>query len=349
MPSATTKGGNTRKKKLEVEKSGVKVEAKKAKKTKPKDEGGKSSVKASCLKSGENLNGSASPARTGLYFAGCHVSVAGGVENAIKNALEVNAKSFALFLRNQRSWTAKPLDSQKIESFRRLCDEHNFPSHLVLPHGSYLVNLGSPNLETRKKSLDTLIDELERCSALGLSLFNIHPGSSCGKISRDDCIQLIADGINHALSVTNGVKVVLENMSKQGNTIGGDFKEIRQIMDLIVDKSRIGVCIDTCHAMAAGYDLSTQAGFDEMLKDFDEIIGFEWLVGLHLNDSKGEAGCHLDRHESIGKGKIGLEGFKRVMNCPRFTDLPMILETPFVDGNETYKKEIKVLCSLTES
>jgi len=297
----------------------------------------------------KKVNGSLVLQRSGDHFAGCHVSAAGGVDNAIKNAIDVKATSFALFLRNQRSWTAKPLDPQTAENFRGQCKEHGFPPHLVLPHGSYLVNLGSPKQETRTKSLETLIDELNRCSMLGLNLFNIHPGSSCGEITRDECIQYIADGINEALSKTTGVKIVLENMSKQGNTIGGDFKEIRQIMDLVKDKTRIGVCIDTCHAMAAGYDLSEQEGFDEMMKDFEKTIGFEWLVALHLNDSKGEAGCHLDRHETIGKGKIGVEGFRRIMNCKHFTDIPLILETPFVNGNATYKKEIELLCNLTKN
>jgi len=166
-------------------------------------------------------------------------------------------------------------------------------------------------------------------------------------ITREECIQHIANGINKALSETEGVKVVLENMSRQGNTLGGDLSELRKIMDLVEDKSRIGVCIDTCHAMAAGYNLNTQDGFDELIKDIDEKIGFEWLVGLHLNDSKGEAGCKLDRHENIGKGKIGIQGFQRIMNCKHFTDLPMILETPFVDENG-YKKEIKTLSDLCQ-
>ena len=308
------------------------------------------SLSAPSLKTAEvSLNGSAVPDRTGTHYPGCHVSAAGGVDNSVKNALEIGAKSFALFLRNQRSWNAKPLDEKVAENFRRLCCENQIPPHLIIPHGSYLVNLGSPNEDTRSKSQSTLIDELKRCSMLGLNLFNIHPGSSCGQISREQCIEYIAEGINKALEATTGVKIVLENMSRQGHTIGGDLREIRQIMDLVKDKTRIGVCIDTCHAMAAGYDLGKEAGFQQLLQDFEETIGWEWLVALHMNDSKGEAGCRLDRHESIGKGKIGIEGFKRIMNCKHFTDVPMILETPFVDGNETYQKEIKILASLTDA
>jgi len=293
------------------------------------------------------VNGSSAVKLTGIHYAGCHVSAAGSLDKAIDNALLSNAKSFALFLRNQRSWAAKPLDPEVARKFKEKCTKHEFPTHLILPHGSYLVNLGSPKEETRKKSVETLIDELKRCEMLGLNLFNIHPGSSCGDISREDCIKYIAGGINKALSVTQGVKVVLENMSRQGNTIGGDLSELRQIIDLIEDKTRIGVCIDTCHAMAAGYNLNTQEGFDELIKDIDVKIGFEWLVGLHLNDSKGEAGCKLDRHENIGKGKIGMDGFKRIMTCKHFTDLPMILETPFVDENG-YKKEIGILEGLSK-
>jgi len=294
----------------------------------------------------EVINGSQIGTRTGHHFPGCHVSGAGGVDNAIRNAVEVGAGSFALFLRNQRSWAAKPLDQKTADSFRSECLKHNFPAHLIIPHGSYLVNLGSPSQETRQKSIHTLIEEINRCSMLGLNLFNIHPGSSCGKISQARCIELIADGINQALSVTKGVKVVLENMSKQGHTIGGDFNELKSIIELIDDKSRVGVCIDTCHAMASGYDLSKQEGFDRMMADFETIIGFEWLVALHLNDSKGEAGCHLDRHENIGSGKIGIQGFRRILNSKHLTDIPLILETPFKEGNETYRKEIKILNDL---
>jgi len=281
----------------------------------------------------------------GKMFIGGHMSTAGSITTAVTNAVNIKAKSFGLFLRNQRSWDSKPLEAETVKAFRDLCAEHKYPPHLILPHGSYLLNLGSPKEELRQKSVDLLIDELERCSQLGLSLFNIHPGSSGGEISREECITYIAEGINKALRSTQGVKVVLNNMSCQGHTIGGDLTELKAIIELVVDKSRIGVCLDTCHAMAAGYDLSTQEGFDKLIREFEEQVGFEWLVGVHLNDSKGPAGCHLDRHENIGKGTIGVAGFQRIMNCKHFINLPLILETPF-DKEDTYQLEIDMLTKM---
>jgi AP endonuclease-1 len=285
------------------------------------------------------------PVVSDKMFVGCHASASGGVHNAVTDAVKANAKSFALFLRNQRSWTSKPLDQEVADSFKKLCAEHNFPPHLILPHGSYLLNLGSPEVEKREKSVRLLVEELERCQKLGLTMFNIHPGSSCGQIGREECVQFIAEGVNQALQQTIGVKIVLENMSGQGHTIGGDFRELRAIIDKVVDKSRIGVCLDTCHAMAYGYDLSSQDGFDRLIKEFSEQVGFSWLLALHVNDSKGEAGCHLDRHENIGRGKIGKEGFKRIMNCNHFRGLPLILETPF-DSDKGYGSEISMLSEM---
>jgi len=222
------------------------------------------------------------------------------------------------------------------------------PAVLIIPHGTYLLNLGSPKEDVREKSLTLFVDELHRCEKLGIRLYNFHPGSTCGAISVEKCVGLIAKAINHGLDKTERVKVVLENMSRQGNTIGGDFKELKMIIDLVKDKSRIGVCIDTCHAMAAGYDLSIQEGFDQMISDLDNEIGFKYLMAMHLNDSKGKAGCRLDRHENIGKGEIGIEGFRRVMNCPHFNDIPLILETPYDNLEDQAGKEVKILEGLID-
>ncbi|KAJ8318088.1 hypothetical protein KUTeg_003179 [Tegillarca granosa] len=213
---------------------------------------------------------------------------------------------------------------------------------MILPHGSYLMNCGSPDPETLQKSRDVLIDDLQRCEKLGLTLFNFHPGSTCGKISVEESIDRIAESINIAHSKTNIYFLVIENMSCQGSTIGGKFTELRGIIDRVKDKSRIGVCLDTCHTFAAGYDLSTEEGFQKMIKEFDETVGFKYLKGMHLNDSKGKLGCHKDRHENIGKGYIGKEGFKRVMNCPQFNGIPMVLETPYT-SDDTYAKEIQTV------
>ncbi|KAK3876585.1 hypothetical protein Pcinc_018648 [Petrolisthes cinctipes] len=282
---------------------------------------------------------------TGQKYMGCHVSGAGGVWNAFANAEECSAKSFALFLRSQRQWVAKPLEDETVNKWKEVSKE--CAPHLVLPHGSYLMNLGSSSEETLIKSRNLLVEEMKRCQRLGIPHFNFHPGSTLGKRSRVECCKLIADGINLAHRQTEGVICVLENMCCQGFTVGGDFHELRSIIEHVEDRSRIGVCLDTCHAHAAGYDLSTEKGFQELLDDFEKIIGWQFLRGLHINDSKGKTGDHLDRHENIGKGTIGIEGFRRVMNCEYFNDIPLILETPWT-SNEGYGKEIKVLESLIQ-
>nr|XP_054923665.1 probable endonuclease 4 isoform X2 [Dermacentor andersoni] len=243
-------------------------------------------------------------------FVGAHMSVSGGLELAVSRAVEMGAKSFGLFLRSGRRWTAKPLTQEAANRFRDACREHNFAPHQILPHGSYLLNCGSPDPVVLEKSRATLVDELKRCEMLGLVYYNFHPGSTCGVISRDACMDLIAESINQAHKETTYVISVIENMCKQGNTLGGDFRELRGIIDRVKDKSRIGVCLDTCHAFAAGKVCS-----------------------------------HLDRHENIGHGNIGLDGFRRIMNDPRLDHLPMILETPETD----YGVEIALLNGLCSS
>jgi len=304
------------------------------------------------LKTSTAVNGSTASPRTGGVYLGFHASSAGGVHNAVTQATSVGAQCLALFLRPQRTWTAPPLAPGVADKFRALCKEHGIPPHLILPHGSYLLNLGSPDKEQRDKSLELLTEELKRCKELGIIMFNIHPGSSCGKISRDECIKNIADGVNmaHKRTVGGGVKIVLENMSCQGHTIGGDFRELKKIIEQVEDKSRVGVCLDTCHAMAAGFDLSTEEGFDRFILEYEKEVGWEWLVGMHINDSVGPAGCHRDRHANIGEGTIGLEGFRRIINCKHFTDIPLILETPLHEqiGIELYRKEMQILTKMAQ-
>ncbi|KAG8556573.1 hypothetical protein GDO81_018119 [Engystomops pustulosus] len=261
-------------------------------------------------------------------FVGAHVSIQGGLWNAALEAKRIGAKAFGLFLRSQRSWNSKPLDEEVAEKFRRTCDDLGFGSRYILPHSPYLMNLGSPKPDVFQKSRAMLVEELNRCQKLGLTLYNIHPGSHIGEMPISKCLELIADGINCAHSQVPAVTVVLENMSCQGSTVGGRFEELRGIIDHINDKSRIGVCLDTCHAFAAGHNLSEKTGLQNMLDEFDKIVGLSYLKALHLNDSKGEVGCRLDRHENIGRGYIGVEGFRKVMNEPRFNEIPMILETP---------------------
>ncbi|XP_013386072.1 uncharacterized protein LOC106155683 [Lingula anatina] len=305
----------------------------------------KSPVKKNTVKKeAETMKTVASGRTTFKKFVGAHVSIAGGLHKAVENAVDIGAEAIGMFLKSQRQWASKPLDDKAAEKFREACEEHQFPPHLILPHGSYLLNCGSPNPETLQKSRESLIDELRRCEKLGLSLYNFHPGSTCGEISVEQCLDRIATSINQAHRKTKYVITVIENMCGQGNTIGGSFEELRGIIDRVEDKARVGVCLDTCHAFAAGYDLNTAQGFHRMMEEFKKIIGFKYLKALHVNDSKGKCGCHLDRHENIGKGHIGLEGFRRFMNDPKLNNIPFILETPECD----YGKEIDKLYSLVK-
>lgn len=263
-----------------------------------------------------------------MKYIGAHVSASGGICNAILNAEAIGANAFALFTRNQRSWVSKPLATDEINSFRSLLAERGFEPQYVLPHDSYLINLGSPDDEILTKSRNAFLDEMKRAEQLGLTMLNFHPGSHLNKISEEKCLDQIAREINAALSQTKGVSAVIENTAGQGTNLGWRFEHIRRIIDGIDDKSRVGVCIDTCHTLAAGYDLSTEMGYQFCFDDFESIIGFQFLRAIHLNDSKKNAGSHVDRHETLGNGFLGKEFFSRFMHDPRFDNMPIILETP---------------------
>ena len=263
-----------------------------------------------------------------MKYIGAHVSASGGICNASLNAEAIGANAFALFTRNQRSWVSKPLATDEINSFRSLLAERGFEPQYVLPHDSYLINLGSPDDEILTKSRNAFLDEMKRAEQLGLTMLNFHPGSHLNKISEEDCLDQIAREINAALSQTKGVTAVIENTAGQGTNLGWRFEHIRRIIDGIDDKSRVGVCIDTCHTLAAGYDLSTEMGYQFCFDDFESIIGFQFLRAIHLNDSKKNAGSHVDRHETLGNGFLGKEFFSWFMHDPRFDNMPIILETP---------------------
>jgi len=261
-------------------------------------------------------------------YIGAHVSASRGVCNAILNAEAIGANAFALFTRNQRSWVSKPLATDEINAFRTLLVERGFDPKQVLPHDSYLINLGSPDEETLQKSRNAFLDEMQRAEQLGLTMLNFHPGSHLNKISEEECLDQIAREVNLALSKTQGVTAVIENTAGQGTNLGWRFEHIRRIIDGIDDKSRVGVCIDTCHTLAAGYDISTEMGYQFCFDDFESIIGFQYLRAIHLNDSKKNSGSHVDRHETLGNGFLGKEFFTRFMHDPRFDNIPIILETP---------------------
>ena len=278
-----------------------------------------------------------------MKYIGAHVSASGGVFNAPINAKAIGAKSFALFTKNQRQWVAKPLDEEIITKFKKELDRSEILAKHVLPHDSYLINLGHPDEEKRAKSLDAFIDELKRCEQLGLDRLNFHPGSHLKLISEDNCLELISDSMNEALRQTSGVSLVIENTAGQGSNLGYDLKHLEYLVKNSIDSERVGVCIDTCHIFTSGYDLRTQETYDKTMKKFDTLIGFEYLKGMHLNDSKPELGSRVDRHDSIGVGKLGIDTFKFIMNDERINDIPMVLET--IDDT-IWEDEIKLLYSL---
>lgn len=275
-----------------------------------------------------------------MKYIGAHVSASGGVENAPLNAKEIGANAFALFTKNQRQWVSAPLTQKSIELFKKNCAEYSFDASYIMPHDSYLINLGNPDEEAIQKSRAAFIDEMQRCEQLGLKMLNFHPGSHLNKISIEQCLDEIAANINLALSKTNGVTAVIENTAGQGSNVGNRFEEIRYIIDRIEDKSRVGVCIDTCHTYSAGYDIVND--YEGVFGEFERVVGLEYLRGIHLNDTKKPLGSRVDRHECIGDGLLGIDFFKRFMQDSRFDNMPIVLETP--DENR-WVEEIALLRS----
>ena len=261
-----------------------------------------------------------------MKYIGAHVSASGGVEFAPVNAHEIGANAFALFTKNQRQWVSKPLTEENIRLFKENCTKYNFQTDYILPHDSYLINLGHPEEEGLEKSRAAFLDEMQRCEQLGLKLLNFHPGSHLNKISIEDCLALIAESINLTLEKTKGVTAVIENTAGQGSNLGSEFWQLRYIIDRVNDKSRVGICLDTCHTYTAGYDVEND--YDKVFDEFEKEVGFECLRGTHLNDSKKELGSHVDRHDNIGQGLIGSAFFERLMKDSRFDNMPLILETP---------------------
>ena len=261
-----------------------------------------------------------------MKYIGAHVSASGGVEFAPVNAHEIGANAFALFTKNQRQWVSKPLTEENIRLFKENCTKYNFQTDYILPHDSYLINLGHPEEEGLEKSRAAFLDEMQRCEQLGLKLLNFHPGSHLNKISVEDCLALIAESINLTLEKTKGVTAVIENTAGQGSNLGSEFWQLRYIIDRVNDKSRVGICLDTCHTYTAGYDIVND--YDKVFDEFEKEVGFEYLRGMHLNDSKKELGSHVDRHDNIGQGLTGSAFFERLMKDSRFDNMPLILETP---------------------
>ena len=277
-----------------------------------------------------------------MKYFGAHVSAAGGVAKAPQNAVGIGANAFALFTKNQRQWNAPPLTQEEIDDFRSHCAAANFSNGQILPHNSYLTNLGNPETEKRLQSQNAFIDEMERCHLLGIDRLNFHPGSHLKLITVDQCLAYIAEGINRALDAVPDVCAVLENTAGQGTNLGYCFEQLAAIIEQVEDKSRVGVCIDTCHAHVAGYDLSTTEGYEAMMSAFESVIGLHYLKGMHLNDAMHGAGSKKDRHAPLGRGTIGLDAFRAIAQDPRTDDIPLILETP---EPERWSEEITLLKS----
>lgn len=279
-------------------------------------------------------------------WVGAHVSAAGGVENAPLNAAKIKAQAFGLFTKNQRRWKAKPLSKENITGFKKNIKEKGYSYDRILPHASYLINLGHPKQEGLDKSRNALLDECQRCEQLGITMLNVHPGSHLDKIDPDECLNRIAESINWVHKKTEQVSVIIENTAGQGTSMGYNFEHLASIIDQVEDQSRVGYCIDTCHAFAAGYEMTKKNGYEKMMVEMERIVGLNYLKGLHLNDSKKELGSRVDRHDKIGEGLMGLEPFRFIMNDDRLNEIPMILETP---NRKHWDEEIQLLYSLVES
>ena len=280
-----------------------------------------------------------------MKYIGAHVSAAGGVENAPANAHGIGATGFALFTKNQRQWVAAPLTAAQIDAFRKACDKYGYTPAQILPHDSYLINLGHPEREALEKSRAAFLDEMQRFAALHLVRLNFHPGSHLQKISPERSLDLIAESINIALDKTRGVTAVIENTAGQGSNLGFAFEHLAYLIERVEDKSRVGVCIDTCHAFAAGYDLRTAEACDKTFAELERVVGFGYLKGMHLNDAMKILGSHVDRHTPLGEGMIGMECFRYIMQDTRFDGIPLILETP---DEQRWPEEIALLKSLAE-
>ena len=275
-----------------------------------------------------------------MKYIGAHVSASPGVSKAPINAHNIGAKAFALFTRNPSRWQSKPITDKEAQAFKENCAIYGYTPEQILPHDSYLINLGAPDADKLAMSREAFLDEMKRCEQLGLTMLNFHPGSHLKMMSIDDCLDLIAESINITLEKTVGVKAVIEYTAGQGSNLGFSFEQLAHIIDKVEDKTRVGVCIDTCHAFAAGYDLSTLEGYSETWRRFEEIVGIQYLSGMHLNDTKKGLASKVDRHEVLGKGVLGSDCFTMLMNDPRMDNIPLILETP---NEELWADEIKWL------
>lgn len=280
-----------------------------------------------------------------MKYIGAHVPVTGGVSSAPLRAAEMNMKAFALFTRNPSRWKSAAISDKEAAKFRENCEACGFTPEVILPHDSFLINLGAPDAEKLAMSREAFLDEMRRCEQLGLTMLNFHPGSHLNQVSEEECLRTISESINLTLAQTEGVVAVIENTAGQGSNLGFKFEHLAQIIDGVEDKSRVGVCIDTCHTLAAGYDLATPEGYTAAWEEFGRVVGFHYLRGMHINDSKKGLGSRVDRHESIGLGALGNSFFEMLMADPRMDNIPLILETP---DDTIWQQEVELLYSMVK-
>lgn len=284
-----------------------------------------------------------SRSKTSKLKYGAHVGMSGGISSAVLNAMNIGANSFALFLKSPRRWVSPDIGDEEAEKFIRYCKQYGYdPRKDILPHGLYFINLANPIPENEEKSYNAFLDDLRRCEKLNIGHYNFHPGSSLNS-DHEDALKRLAKNINRAISETLFVKIVIENMAGHGNLVGSKIEDIREVIEMVEDKSRVGVCVDTCHLFAAGYDIRTQKDFDVFWKRFDEVIGMEYLSAIHLNDSKAPLGANKDLHQRLGYGFLGLETFRVIANNPKLEGIPLVLETPVGNDDSIYGEEIKLL------
>jgi deoxyribonuclease-4 len=257
------------------------------------------------------------------------MSVAGGLEKAFERGESIGCTVMQIFTKSNRQWQAKKITYEEAELFKATAKKSAI--QFVMVHASYLINIGSPDLATAKKSVLALIEELERCAQLGIKYLVLHPGAHL-QSGEAEALQRISDNLDEALAKSpSTTSILLENMAGQGSSLCNRFEQLAQLLKNSAYKKRLGVCFDTCHAFAAGYDFRDKISYEKMWHDFDSIVGLNQLHAIHINDSKRELGAHVDRHEHIGHGKLGKTAFELLMNDPRFFDIPKILETPKED------------------
>lgn len=275
---------------------------------------------------------------TEQLLIGGHISASGGVHLSPDRAAKFNFRTFQIFSKNQMQWKAKPLSEEDVRKFREEVKARKMTGIMI--HASYLLNMATPKADLKSKVLDAFAEELRRADLLGIDYLTFHPGSANGTTERD-ALRSIAENLNELIDKKQECVILLETSAGQGKTVGHTFEQLAEIMDQVNYKDKVGICFDTCHVFAAGYDIKSKSGYGETMDNFKSVIGLEKLKGFHLNDSKKPINSRVDRHEQIGDGLLGLDGISNFIKDKRLWEKPMIMETPL--GEEGYEKDLQNL------